>query len=93
MKRILILADAAAVAKEAAKVIAAEARSAFAARGRFVMAVSGGRTPGHTLRALAGEDVPWGDVHVVQVNQSSSSASPPRSAGMYGISPLSNAST
>ena len=59
MKRILVLADAAAVAKEAAKVIAAEARWAVAARGRFIVAVSGGRTPWQMLRALAGEDVPW----------------------------------
>ena len=44
---------------EAAKVIAAEARTAVAARGRFVMAVSGGRTPWQMLRVLAGEDVPW----------------------------------
>ena len=69
MKRILILADADAVAKEAAKVIAAEARSAVAARGRFIMAVSGGRTPWQMLRALAGEDVPWNGVHVVQVDE------------------------
>lgn len=37
-----------------------------AARGRFVMAVSGGRTPWVMLRALAGEDVPWDNVHVFQ---------------------------
>ena len=42
---------------------------AVAARGRFVMAVSGGRTPWQMLRALAGEDVPWKDVHVVQVDE------------------------
>jgi 6-phosphogluconolactonase len=69
MKRIVILADAAAVATEAAKVIAAEARWAVAARGRFIVAVSGGRTPWQMLRALAGEDVPWNDVHVVQVDE------------------------
>jgi len=64
-----ILADADVVAKEAAKVIAAEARSAVAARGRFIMAVSGGHTPWQMLRALASEDVPWGSVHVVQVDE------------------------
>jgi 6-phosphogluconolactonase len=57
------------VAKEAAKVIAAEARAAVGARGRFIMAVSGGRTPWQMLRALAGEDVPWAGVHVVQVDE------------------------
>ena len=64
-----ILAEADAVAAEAARVIAAEARTAVAARGRFLMAVSGGRTPWRMLRALAGEDVPWSSVHVVQVDE------------------------
>jgi 6-phosphogluconolactonase len=66
---IRILADADAVAAEAARLIAAEARSAVAARGRFVVAVSGGRTPWQMLRMLAGEDVPWAGVHVVQVDE------------------------
>jgi 6-phosphogluconolactonase len=66
---IKILADADAVAKEAAKMIAAEARAAVAARGRFIMAVSGGRTPWQMLRALAGEKVPWANVHVFQVDE------------------------
>lgn len=69
MKDILIFADADAVAKEGARLIAAEARAAVAARGRFVLAVSGGRTPWLMLRALAGEDVPWQSVHVVQVDE------------------------
>jgi 6-phosphogluconolactonase len=66
---IRILADADAVAAEAARLIAAEARAAVASRGRFVMAVSGGRTPWQMLRALGGEDVPWAGVHVVQVDE------------------------
>ena len=33
------------------------------------MAVSGGRTPWQMLRALAAEDVPWKNVHVVQVDE------------------------
>ena len=49
---IRVLADAAAVAVEAAKVIAQEGRGAVAARGRFIMAVSGGHTPWQMLRAL-----------------------------------------
>jgi len=57
-----ILADADAVAREAAGVIAAEARTAVAARGRFIVAVSGGHTPWLMLRALAGEDVPWAGI-------------------------------
>ena len=66
---IRVLNDADAVAGEAARMIAAEARAAVAARGRFVMAVSGGKTPWQMLRALANEDVPWEGVHVVQVDE------------------------
>jgi 6-phosphogluconolactonase len=64
-----ILPDADSVAKEAAKLIAAKARAAVAARGRFVMAVSGGHTPWQMLRLLANEAVPWESVHVVQVDE------------------------
>jgi len=67
--KIEILPDADTVAREAAKFIAAEARSAVAERGRFVMAVSGGHTPWQMLRALAKEKVPWENVHVVQVDE------------------------
>jgi len=67
--KIEVLADADAVARIAAAIIAAEARSATVARGRFVIAVSGGHTPWLMLRALAGEDVPWENVHVVQVDE------------------------
>ena len=66
---IQILPDADSVAKEAAKLIAAKARAAVAARGRFVMAVSGGHTPWQMLRVLANEAVPWESVHVVQVDE------------------------
>ena len=45
-----ILVDADAVAKKAAAIIAAEARKIVAARGRFSLAVSGGRTPWQMLR-------------------------------------------
>ena len=61
--------DADAVAKQAARIIAAEASAAVAARDRFVMAVSGGHTPWQMLRALADESVPWKNVHVVQVDE------------------------
>ena len=67
--KITVLADALTVAHEAAKQVAAEARAAVAARGRFVMAVSGGRTPWQMLRALTGEDVPWHAVHLAQVDE------------------------
>jgi len=64
-----VLADADAVARAAAALIASEARAAAAERGRFVMAVSGGRTPWQMLRALASESVPWDAVHIVQVDE------------------------
>ena len=64
-----VLADAEAVARKAATVIAAAARDAVAGRGRFIVAVSGGHTPWQMLRALAGEDVPWEGLHVVQVDE------------------------
>jgi 6-phosphogluconolactonase len=67
--KIKVLADAEAVAQEAAAIIAVEARTAVAARGRFIMAVSGGHTPWQMLRALAGEEVPWENVHIVQVDE------------------------
>ena len=67
--KIQVLDNPDAVAQEAARVIAAEARASVAARGRFVMAVSGGHTPWQMLRALAGQDVPWKGIHVVQVDE------------------------
>jgi 6-phosphogluconolactonase len=69
LMKIEILNDSDAVARKAAKVIASEASAAVAARGRFIMAVSGGRTPWQMLRALADEAVPWGQMHVVQVDE------------------------
>ncbi len=62
-------ADADAVASTAADRIAAAAREAINARGRFIIAVSGGRTPWQMLRDLAGEDLPWTSLHFVQVDE------------------------
>jgi 6-phosphogluconolactonase len=64
-----VLSDSEAVAKRAAEVIAEKARGAVAARGLFVMAVSGGTTPWLMLFALTEETVPWEKVHVVQVDE------------------------
>lgn len=64
-----VLADTDAVARRAASFIAAYARAAVAARGRFSMAVSGGHTPWVMLRALAEEALPWEHVHVLQVDE------------------------
>jgi 6-phosphogluconolactonase len=67
--KIIVLADAGAVAKAAAAYIAGEARAAVASRGRFLLAVSGGRTPWDMLRVLAGEELPWEAVEVFQVDE------------------------
>jgi 6-phosphogluconolactonase len=67
--KVEVHADAAAVAQAAASIVAVEARAAVAARGRFVLAVSGGRTPQLMLRALVAEDVPWRATYVVQVDE------------------------
>jgi len=67
--RIEALADADAVARAGAAFTAEEARGAVAARGRFIVAFSGGHTPWKMLRALADEKMPWPAVHVVQVDE------------------------
>src|SRR6266852_1385573 len=67
--RIEALADAGSVAREGAAFTAAEARAAVSARGRFIVAFSGGHTPWQMLRALADEEMPWAGVHVVQVDE------------------------
>jgi 6-phosphogluconolactonase len=67
--RIEVLADAEAVARVAARLVAEEARAAVAARGRFSFAVSGGRTPWKMLEALALEEVPWDKVHLFQADE------------------------
>jgi 6-phosphogluconolactonase len=67
--RIEALADADSVARAGAALTAADARAAVAARGRFIVAFSGGPTPWQMLRVLADEQMPWAGVHVVQVDE------------------------
>ena len=69
--------DPAAIARKAAEIIAADARAAIASRGRYVMAVSGGSTPWLMLRALADEQLPWENLHVVQVDERAAPAGDP----------------
>lgn len=57
------------IAKRSAAVIAEHARSAFAARGCFLLALSGGRSARTMLRTLGKEEVPWGGVHILQVHE------------------------
>jgi 6-phosphogluconolactonase len=67
--KIEVHSDAGAAAGAGAKFIAAQAREAVAARGRFVMAVSGGHVPWQMFRILASETMPWENVRVVQVDE------------------------
>src|SRR3954467_12399865 len=67
--RVEVLADADAVARRAAESIADQARAAVQARGRFTVAISGGRTPWVMLRVLSSLDVPWAQVHLFQVDE------------------------
>ena len=64
-----ILENADMVAQKAASIIAREARRAMALRGRFILAVSGGKTPWKMLQALTNEDVPWEGIHILQVDE------------------------
>ena len=67
--KIEVQGDADSVAREAARMISLEARTAVADRGRFIVAVSGGHTPWRMLRMLTAEEVPWKTVHLVQVDE------------------------
>ena len=67
--QIEVFTDADQVASKAADFIAAEAQAAVAARGRFLFAVSGGRTPWLMLRYLLERTVPWNDTYVLQVDE------------------------
>ncbi len=58
-----------AVARRAATVIAEHAREAVSQRGKFVMGVSGGKTPWIMLRNLADEQLSWEKVHVFQIDE------------------------
>jgi 6-phosphogluconolactonase len=64
-----VFPDARAVVRAAAEEIAGRARVAAAESGRFRFAVSGGRTPWAMFAALAGEDVPWDQVVIFQVDE------------------------
>lgn len=67
--RIEVLPDPDAVAKRAAAFVAEQARAAVVEHGRFTFAVSGGQTPRAMLAHLAGEDVPWAQTVIYQVDE------------------------
>src|SRR5262249_12955117 len=62
-----VLADADAVAQQAAAFLALAIQAAVAQRGVCVVALSGGQTPWHMLHALAQKNLPWDKLQIVQV--------------------------
>ena len=64
-----VLPDAETAAQRAAELVAAEARAAVLARGRFAFAVSGGHTPWRMLRILAGDELPWDRIDLFQIDE------------------------
>ncbi|MEM9681995.1 MAG: 6-phosphogluconolactonase [Pseudomonadota bacterium] len=87
-----VLPDIESVARAGAAAIADAARAAVEARGRFLLAVSGGRTPWVMLRALARASLPWSDIHVLQVDERAAPADDPdRNLAHLRESLLSNA--
>lgn len=64
-----ILPDAGAVAERGAEYVVEHARAAVDDRRRFMFAVSGGRTPSAMFVNLAGEDMPWADTAIYQVDE------------------------
>lgn len=61
---IVVLADARAVAREAADRFVALARTSIAANGRFRVALSGGSTPRALYELLVDQPIEWPRVHI-----------------------------
>lgn len=57
------------VASAGADFVVECARAAINARGRFILALSGGSTPWPMLNCLAARELPWSRVHLVQVDE------------------------
>jgi 6-phosphogluconolactonase len=66
---IRVLPDPEQAARAAAAWLAEEARRGIATRGRFTVALSGGRTPWRMLECLAAESLDWQAVDVLQVDE------------------------
>jgi 6-phosphogluconolactonase len=64
-----IVPDGETAARRGAALIAAEARDSVAARGRFLMAVSGGKNPWKMFGILAKDDLPWQKIEIFQVDE------------------------
>jgi 6-phosphogluconolactonase len=64
-----VFRDVAEVVAEGVRRIADAARDAVELRGRFTLAFSGGRTPWRVFRALADAEIPWAELHLLQVDE------------------------
>jgi 6-phosphogluconolactonase len=67
--RLTVAADAAAAAQLAAAEMTRACAAAVAARGRAIVAVSGGTTPWLMLRRFAQADLSWASIYVAQVDE------------------------
>ncbi|CAN5512467.1 6-phosphogluconolactonase [soil metagenome] len=64
-----VLLDPDALARAAAAEVAQTATMAVTSRGICTLAFSGGSTPASMLAHLAGHDLPWDRIHVLQVDE------------------------
>lgn len=66
---LIVVADAVALAAEAASLVAAVVHDVVAVRGQFTLAVSGGHTPWAMFAELAKHNLPWEAVRIFQVDE------------------------
>lgn len=65
-----VLADADAASRRAAELVAAAGQDAVEARGEFMLALSGGKTPWAMIGILGEmEEMPWAATHIYQVDE------------------------
>jgi 6-phosphogluconolactonase len=64
-----VLPDAETASRAAAGYIAACVRRLLEKQARFLLALSGGRTPGRMFNHLAAERLPWNRVHLLQADE------------------------
>jgi len=67
--QIEIVPDGNTAAQRGAELLAEQARACVAARGRFILAVSGGKNPWVMFRMLADMDIPWEKIEILQVDE------------------------
>jgi 6-phosphogluconolactonase len=81
--------SAEAAATDGAALIARRVQSAVRLRGVAHLAVSGGRTPALMFALLAERDVPWGALHIWQVDERvAPDGHPDRNLGMLSVVPI-----